>query len=107
MPDDFDSRFFNCAHPDLTFDRYLQGGESIKVRNACATGDLDFLLPHCIFTNKIRISNRLEEPPLNLETVLVEPDEQRLSLVWKASIPCDKETLKIHEVELNLLEIQI
>jgi hypothetical protein len=107
LPDDFDSRFYHCAHPDLVFDRYLQGGEPIKIRNACIGGEMDFLLPHCTFENKISIAKRTEQPPLNLETALVEPDEQRLTLVWRASLPCDKESLKVHEVEVNVLEIQI
>lgn len=107
LPKDFNSRFFNCAHPDLTFDRYLQGGEQIRIRNACANGEMDFHLPLCLFEHEIRIANRVEQPPFNLETVLVEPDDQRLSLTWKASLPCDKESLKINEVQLNLLEIQI
>ena len=107
LPEDFDQRFFNCAHPDLTFDRYLQGGEAIKIRGASVNGDLDFLVPVCLFTNKVTIANSTKEPLLNLDTILVEPDEQRLSLTWRAALPCDKKTLKIQEIELDLLEIHL
>jgi hypothetical protein len=107
LPEDFDSRFFNCAHPDLTFDRYLKGGEPIKIRGASARGDLDFFVPACVFSNKVKIAGSTKEPLLNLETVLIEPDEQRLSLTWRAALPCDKKALKVEEIELDLLEIHI
>jgi hypothetical protein len=107
LPDDFDSRFFNCAHPDLTFDRYFQGGEPIKVRGASAHGDMDFFIPQCLFKNKVKIANSVKEPLLNLETVLVEPDEQRISLTWRAALPCDKKALKVEQIEIDLLEIHI
>ena len=107
LPDDFKPRYFNSAHPSLVFDRYLQGGEPIKLRNASINGEMDFHIPACKFSNRVRVANRTEEPPLNLETVLIEPDDNRLSLVWRAALPCDKETLNIHEVEVNLLEIKI
>jgi hypothetical protein len=107
LPDDFDPRFFNCAHSDLTLDRYLEGGESVKIRNASAAGELDFYIPKCTFSNRVSIAKRSEHPPLNLETVLIEPDDNRLSLTWRAALLCDKETLHIHEVEVNLLEIEI
>jgi hypothetical protein len=107
LPDDFDPRFFTCAHPDLVFDRYLQGGEPVKIRNASVEGEMDFYIPACKFSNRVTIANRVEEPPLNLETVLIEPDDKRLSLVWRAALPCDKETLKVQELEIDLLEIVI
>ena len=107
LPEDFDSRFFNCAHRDLTFDRYLKGGEPVKIRGASVNGDLDFFVPVCIFTNKVKIAGNVKEPLLNLETILVEPDEQRLSLTWRAALPCDKKNLKCEEISIDLAEIQL
>jgi len=107
LPEDFDVRFLNNAHPDWIFDRFLQGGEPVKVHNMCQNGALDFLLPVCRLTNKVKIKGNIEEPPLNLETVVIEPDEERLSLVWRSEIQCDKKTLDVEEVEIDLRELHV
>lgn len=105
LPDDFDSRFINAAHPDFIFDRYLQGGETVQLDNLSRHGSLCFQLPICQLEAKVRIAGHTERPPLNLETVLIEPEEERLSMVWRAALPCDKQTLKVEQVDINLLGI--
>ena len=106
IPEDFDSHFFNTAHPNLTFDRYLEGGEPVQVVNACRNGRLSFQLPVYKLQLKVKIAGGTEEPVPNLETVLIEPDENRLCLVWRASVLCDKKALKVEEVGVELQEMQ-
>ncbi len=106
LPDDFDLRFFNAAAPEFVFDRYLQGGESVELDNLSRHGPIRFQLPTCQLEAKVRIAARTETPPLNLETVLIEPEEDRLSMVWRAALPCDKQTLKVEQVDINLLDLQ-
>ena len=40
-------------------------------------------------------------PELNLETVLIEPDDERLCLTWRAALPCDKRALKVQEIRIE------
>ena len=107
LPDDFDPRFCNCAHPDLVLDRHLVGGELVEVINASADGPLEFELPVCEFDVKVKIGRRTETPPLNLETVLIEPDAGRLSLSWRGAVSCDKQLLNIESVQLALSKLDI
>jgi hypothetical protein len=107
LPEDFDKRFFNCAHPDLVFDRYLQGGEPVEIEHVSPNGPLNFNIPRCHFINRFKFANRIEEPCFNMETVLIEPDDRRLSLVWRAEVRCDKEALNIREIEIELKEITL
>ncbi len=107
LPEDFDARFLNNAHPDWVFDRYLQGGEPVKIHNMSQNGPLDFLLPVCQLNNKVKIKGAIEEPPLNLETLVIEPDEERLSMVWRSELLCDKKTLNVEEVEIELQEYYV
>ncbi len=107
LPEDFDPRFFNAAHPDLVFDRYLEGGEPIEILNASRHGPLQFSLPACALQAAVNIAGSVETPPLNLETVLVEPDRPRLCLTWRAAQPCDKKALKIEEVAIALNDMTI
>jgi hypothetical protein len=107
LPKDFNPKFFNAAHPDLVCDRYLTGGERIQAVNVTPEGVLNFRLPVCELRPSVRVAGREETPALNLETVLIEPDERRLSLVWRAAVPCDKHPLKVESivVELDRLDL--
>ena len=107
LPDDFNPRFFNAAAPEFVFDRYLQGGEPVEVDNANPSGPLRFHLPECQLNTQVAIANRTETPPLNLETVLIEPDEHRLCLTWRAALPCDKQTLNVREVTITLKQLRL
>jgi hypothetical protein len=107
LPEDFDPRFFNTAHPDLVFDRHLQGGELVVVVGASPRGRLRFRLPICEIEVQVRIAGRTEEPRLHLETVLIEPDAARLCLAWGAALPCDKKPLKVEQVTIALQHIDL
>lgn len=107
LPTDFDPRFFNAAHPDLVFDRFLQGGEPVRVENASRNGPLSFNLPRCQLNIQVKVAGQTQQPPTNLETVLIEPEDNRLSLVWRASVPCDKKVLKVEEIVVDLASMQL
>jgi hypothetical protein len=49
----------------------------------------------------VKIGGASERPPANLETILLEPDENRLCLTWRASLPCDRRVLKIEKVTVT------
>jgi hypothetical protein len=106
LPNDFDLRFLNAAHPDLVFDRFLEGGEPVEVLNASRKGPVRFLLPACAFEIKVRIAGTIQGTSPSLETVLIEPDEERVCLSWRSALPCDKRTLRVEEVSVQLSEMQ-
>jgi hypothetical protein len=107
LPDDFDPRFFNAAHPDLVTERHLEGGERVEALNVSPSGPLRFRLPVCRFKTTVRIAGRDESPPLQLETVLIEPDDARLTMLWRGAVPCDKQALKVEEVALELQQLDL
>lgn len=102
LPEDFDPRFLNAAHPDLVFDRYLSGGEPVEAINVHPAGPLQFTLPHVPLDIAVSIAGRSERPAAVLETVLIEPDDLLLSLVWRAAVRCDKQVLKVKEIRVGL-----
>lgn len=102
LPTDFDSRFFNVAHPDLIYPGYLQGGEPVHISGVHPMGKIQFTLPVIGLTARVYIGKRVETPVFNLETLSIDTDEMKISLSWKAPMTCDKSTLKIKEVILNL-----
>ncbi|MEN6320470.1 MAG: DUF2169 domain-containing protein [Syntrophaceae bacterium] len=107
LPHDFNPRFFHTAHPDLIFDKYLKGGELVSMINMSPNHKQQFSLPICDLNIAVSIDGKIERPKVNLETVLLEPTNDKCCLTWRAAVPCDKKALKVSliDVELNKLTI--
>jgi hypothetical protein len=95
LPDDFNPKFYNAAQPDLIFNQYLEGREIIEVFNASKEGYLKIKLPSISFIVKALVSDDVKEISVNLETICIEPDYDRLTMLWKGKLNCDKKLLKI------------
>lgn len=98
LPLDFDPRFLQCAATELAFDRYLQGGEPFEIQGAAPDGPIAFALPAANLDIQIRVAGSIERPPAHLETILIEPDENRVCLTWRAALPCDRRIRKVEKV---------
>lgn len=107
LPADFDRRFFNTAAPGLSAPGFLRGGEPVRLENASPRGPLAFRLPRCEIEVAIRLGSTVERPPVHLETVLLEPDADRLTLLWRAAFGCDKKLLAIDRVGIRLLALDL
>lgn len=98
LPLDFDARFFNVAHPDLVSPTFLTGRTPVEIENATPDGLVRFQIPEVrplvVYTvDGVEIAH---SP--NLDTVTIEPELNRFSLVWRAVEPCDKKTLKVRQI---------
>ena len=102
LPSDFDPRFFQLAPSDLVVDDYLQGGESVVVRGAHRDGDFRFVLPEVDL--EVTYTTAFDPPtqPVVLDSVLIEPDLDRVQVVWRTVLPCDKRALQVDEVRIAL-----
>lgn len=101
LPADFDPRFLQCAAPELTFDRYLLGGEPVEVTGASPDGPIAFAIPAANLRVDVKVAGAVEQAPVNLETILIEPDENRVALTWRAALPCDRKVLKVEKVTVT------
>ncbi|MBV1860449.1 MAG: DUF2169 domain-containing protein [Nannocystaceae bacterium] len=94
-PTDLDPRFHMCAPEDQQFIPHLRGGESVEVVNMNPRGALRFALPKVYLAFKTRIAlrrgERTEDHRAKLNTVIVEPDFPRVSMVWHTSLSCHHE----------------
>lgn len=107
LPADFDMRFFNAASPGLQMEQFLHGGEAVEIVNLSPDGLLRFALPQCELNVDVRIAGKIVRPTLSLETVLIEPNDKRLSMVWRAEVQCDKQVLKVEQVTLALTRMHL
>jgi hypothetical protein len=107
LPTDFHPRFFNCAAEGLSFERYLQGGEPLSLEGMSERGPLCCALPACALETAFVLHGERHVQPNRLQTVLVEPDDNRLRLTFHADFPCDKRSLEVDRVEISLLDLQL
>lgn len=90
LPEDFDPRFYHAAHPDLIFSDYLKGGEPVILVNLSVKGRLNITLPKDEPRIEVNATGRYETVKARLETVLIEPTDERLCLTWKAALSTGK-----------------
>ncbi|MDC8785306.1 DUF2169 family type VI secretion system accessory protein [Roseateles koreensis] len=87
-PSDGTDMFHNTAHPALQFSPHLKGGEAIHAQGFSQDRrDLAFALPRHEFALHSYHYGGFARHDLPLNTVLLEPDRRRLTLLYRAFIP--------------------
>ena len=89
LPVDFDRRFLSGASEGLTSTGYLIGDERVVVVGATAERHWEFSLPgiqapRCTLALRYGATTTLQT---NLDTVIVDADARRLTLLWRAFAP--------------------
>jgi hypothetical protein len=98
LPDDFDPRFFQCAAPEFAFDRYLRAGEEVHVAGVMPDVPIAFTVPNGRLTVAVTVAGSTQEPTANLETLSIEPDENRACFTWRAALQCDRQALRVQRI---------
>src|SRR5688572_7879769 len=109
FPDDFDFTYFNAAPEDQQLRKYLQGDEELRLENLHATipsyrTALPGLRMRAFLSEKLKTGKRFREVPLNLDTLFVDMDRERLVLVWRGVAPVQSEELTEIEHALAVSE---
>jgi hypothetical protein len=100
LPSDFDRRFFSAAAPGLVAPGYLRGNEDVVVLNAPSVPRLALRLP-AVAAPWCRVARRHRQDvhlQTNLDTLIVNSDEQLLMLLWRACTPGDPHDVTAIEV---------
>ncbi len=83
LPEDFDPRFNLSAAPGLSTKTHLKGNERVLVEGASKQPRLLFDLPGLIPKVTVRRFGYEGDLPVRLDTVIVEPDDDLVSLTWR------------------------
>jgi hypothetical protein len=89
-PADLDPRFFSAAIAPLQAPDYLHGGEPLVVMGMSADGDIRGVLPRWRVEAKTITRTRIQLSVLNMDAILVEPDDSAVTLVWRGAVPVDE-----------------
>lgn len=101
LPEDFDERYHNSAHPNLIVPGFLKGNETVEVIGCTRSGRLAFALPNAQPAAQATFENGRENIALNLNTVLVDTDAMKLNLVWKGDIKVHKRLLQFRQLDVR------
>jgi hypothetical protein len=97
LPADFDPLYYQSAPQDQQMD-FPAGGEEVELINLTPGGHTEFRLPKIDvpveFTNA---AYERTELLATLDTVIIEPDQNRLMLVWRASMPLKKNIFEMKQ----------
>lgn len=107
LPLDFNPLFFNTAPPGLIAPTYLEGGEAVEVEGCSAGGPLRFALPRLNIDLLWDFDGRRLPARPALDTVLIEPDQGRLQMVWRAELAVDRKLTRLRQVELHCSNILV
>jgi hypothetical protein len=91
LPLDYDSQFLQCAPRDQQFSPPLRGGEPIELSNLTAGGSLRLELPKHYFAFTTHAGRRELEHRARLNTVVIDPDDDRLIMVWAGALSCHQQ----------------
>lgn len=101
LPRDFDPRFFQLAPADQVVPGFLRGDEEVEATGVMPAGRLAFRLPAMEIEVSCRLANRWHTAPAKLDTVVIQPDQARLVLVWRSGFACDKKALQVSEIRVS------
>lgn len=97
-PADFDYRYFQAAPPDQQMP-YPTGGEDVILKNLTPDGHLQFRLPRrpmpVWFLPYQGQDSRIDAA---LDTIVIEPDASRFSVVWRATLPMRQSCFDIKQI---------
>jgi hypothetical protein len=96
-PDDFDYLYFQAAPADQQIS-HPKGGEQVILKNLSPQGTARFQLPR-VSMNILFIRHRAEDLQVNavIDTVLIEPDEDRFMVTWRTSLPLRRNCFEIKQ----------
>lgn len=101
LPDDFDMHYFQSAPVDQQVD-YLQGGEEVLCRNMTPGGSFKFTIPGMNVPLLFQFRDKEVEVKPNLDTLIIEPDERRIILLWRANVPVGRKLNALREVLVGI-----
>ena len=98
LPSDFNDAYFQCSPADQQMG-YLAGGEMVELINLTPLGRTLFQIPRMevpvVFFRKMR---GMHETRAVADTLVLEPDNNRFMITWRACLPLKRNMFEIPQV---------
>ncbi|MBU1169908.1 MAG: DUF2169 domain-containing protein [Proteobacteria bacterium] len=101
-PSDMDPAFYNAAPHDQIYRPKLKGGEELSLlRLHPSNPEIGLTVPKHRFTCTARIKTEALSRPMVIDTCLIEPDEQRLSLTYISRFPLNSDNRYLKTIHIE------
>lgn len=97
LPTDFDPRHYQAAPTDQQ-SRVIRGGENAALVNMTPDGVWRFRLPRLDIPAHLLYEDRQAIQPMRLDTVLLEPDDRRVTMIARAVVQTIRNTGELRQV---------
>lgn len=101
LPHDFNDAYFNAASAGLVMPFDFANDGWIALENVVESGNLSFVIPKIKLNAAVRKKGKRVNYIPQMDTVLIEPDDKKVTLCWRISVPCTRELLYIDNVTLD------
>ena len=103
LPPDFDTRYFQAAPEDQQVPLgFFNGGVEVLLTNLTPDGLTRFAVPRLVAPVAVFPKNGpREDCTAVLDTILIEPDEQRFCLTWRLARPLKHDVFEVARVQVG------
>lgn len=102
LPPDFDERYYQAAPADqqLPLETFQQGPVEVLMANLTPQGGISrFTIPHLVApVHVFPKRGEREDYVAGLDTIVIEPDQQRFTLTWRVARPLKSSMFEIAQV---------
>jgi hypothetical protein len=101
LPPDFDEQYYQAAPLDqqVPLDAFSQGPTDVVLSNLTPQGVTRFAIPHLVApVHVFPKRGTREDCTATLDTIVIEPDQERFTMTWRASRPLKKNMHEIAQV---------
>lgn len=99
LPEDLDERFWNTVPQDQVLRPKLAGGETLALLHLHPDAEtIAVTLPRLALTAAFRVRDAETVLPMTADTLVVEPDEGRLAVTYRAILPIGDDLLRLRSV---------
>lgn len=103
LPTDFDNRFFFVASAGLSSSEHFKGGEPVQISHMTASGLWAFRLPEVALAGYVRWRQQTHRVNLALETVVLQPNQSRLTMTWRGALTVNQHALQVESISVKML----
>jgi hypothetical protein len=101
LPKDFDERFYRSAPVDQQIAHHLPAGQPVELFNMTPEGVWGLRIPELGFRMRVIFTDGEERANAVLHTVILDPDQRRVQMVWHSSLPCHGREHKLTRAIVN------
>lgn len=102
LPDDFNPFWLNCGSRGLVCGNHVLGGERVIVSGMHPQGEIQAVLPSLALQAVICMGRSRHSCPLHIDTIVLEPDELRITLTLRGQIPLGRKIMQLDSVTFEV-----